>query len=121
MKMINMVRENNRGYTTIETVVALAIFLAVLIPLSQLLARLMYTEKTRDMIVAMQLARQEMEETINTQNYVDNQKLVMMNNKKWRINRLVKIRDELVELHVQVFKSGNVKPVTELKTLRVIW
>jgi type II secretory pathway pseudopilin PulG len=119
--MINFIIKNNKGYTTIETVVALAIFLAVLIPLSQLLARLIYSEKTRDLIVAMQLARQEMEETINTQNYVDNQKLAMMNNKKWMINCSVKIRDELVELHAQVFKSGNVKPVTELKTLRVIW
>ena len=53
--------ENENGYTLVETLIAFAILVAVLIPLGQFIARVMYNDHSRDLIISQQLAAQEME------------------------------------------------------------
>jgi type II secretory pathway pseudopilin PulG len=117
--MENILFNNNKGYTLVETVVALAILIAVLIPLTQLFARLMNASQTRDTIVATQLAHAEMEKAIINLNCENNSTLVMMNNVTWQIKKNAIYKNELIEFRVEVFKRAKSAPVVILKTLRL--
>ena len=116
---MNILKENNDGYTLVETVVALAILIAVIIPISQFMVRIIYTERTRDTIITAQLARQEIERNIANNHFKSYQCMELLNNKEWRIVQSVREINNLVYIDVQVFKNNETKPLAELKTIRL--
>ncbi len=112
--------ENENGYTLVETLIALAILIAVLIPLGQFVARVMYNDLSRDLIIAQQLAVMEMEKAIALNDFEKDEIVINLNQKKWRIVKSVIKMDRLVELNIAVFKSNRNKSLIQLKTLRFV-
>lgn len=112
--------KNEDGYTLVETLIAFAILVAVLIPLGQFIARVMYNDHSRDLIISQQLAAQEMERAIALNDFQNNEIIRDINNKKWRVLKSAIRMDRLVELHVFVLKKGKKKLLAELKTLRFV-
>jgi type II secretory pathway pseudopilin PulG len=110
--------KNDDGYTLVETVVALALLVAVLIPVGHILSKTMLTRQSGDLIVAAQLARMEMERTISSGNFETDEQQVVLNQKNWRIVRQVSESWGLVEVQVLVFKGNKPVPAFTLKTLR---
>jgi type II secretory pathway pseudopilin PulG len=117
--MKDFLLNNNKGYTLVETVVALAILIAVLIPISQLCARFINSKHSRDKIVATQLAQSEMEKAITNLNCENNSKSITINNVTWKIDKNAIYQNELIELRIEVSKRGGSAPVVILKTLRL--
>lgn len=110
--------QNEDGYTLVESVVALALLVAVLIPAGHILTKTILTNRTGDLIIASQLARMEMERTILNETFISDEQQVVVNQKNWRIVRQVTNELGLVEVQVLVFKGVQVEPVFILKTMR---
>ncbi|MGH7600506.1 MAG: type IV pilus modification PilV family protein [bacterium] len=108
-----------RGHTLVETLVASAILLSVLIPATLILGRLTLGQQHHDLMVATQLAREEMERTIAAARYQDEEKLVALGKKSWRVVREVQEQSGLREIRIRVFKLRQAKPLVEIKTLRM--
>ncbi len=107
------------GYTLVETLVASAILLSVLIPATLILGRLTLGQYHRDLIVATQLAREEMERTVAEARYQDEEKQMTLDKKSWRLVRDVQEQSSLLEIRIRVFKRWQAKPLVEIKTLRM--
>jgi Tfp pilus assembly protein PilV len=112
--------KNEHGYTLVETLIALTILVAVLIPLGQFIARVMYNDHSRDLIIAQQLAAQEIEKAIALNDFQNNKIILEINNKKWRVVKSATTINRLVELDVSVFKNGKQKSLAQLRTLRFV-
>ncbi len=111
--------KDTRGYTLVETLVASAILLSVLIPATLILGKLTLSQYHHDLIVATQLAREEMERTIAEARYQDEEKQVALGKKSWRLVRDVQEQSGLLEIRILVFKLRQAKPLVEIKTLRM--
>jgi hypothetical protein len=112
--------KDTRGYTLVETLVASAILLSVLIPATLVLGKLTLRQYHHDLIVATQLAREEMERTVAEARYQDEEKQVALSKKSWRLVRDVQEQSGLIEICIRVFKLRQAKPLVEIKTLRVV-
>jgi hypothetical protein len=110
---------DTRGYTLVETLVAGAILLGVLAPASLILGELALSQYHHDLIVATQLARDEMERAILDTRYQSDEKLVEFGNKSWRLVREAHDRFGLIEIRIAVFRPRRAKPLVEIKTLRL--
>jgi hypothetical protein len=108
-----------RGYTLVETLVASAILLSVLIPATLILGKLTSSQYHHDLIMATQLAREEMERTVAEARYQDEEKQVALGKKSWRLVRDVQEQSGLLEIRIRVFKLRQAKPLLEIKTIRV--
>ena len=85
-----------RGYTLIETVIAMALFLSVLIPLIGTMGTMMFDRKAMVATKALMLAQSEMSATIAHQDYINAVKtseagFILIKNIE-RYNSLVEIR-----------------------------
>jgi hypothetical protein len=118
--------KSSGGYTLVETLVASAIFLGVLLPASLVLAKLAMSRYNHEVMVATQLAKDEMEKTILGESYHDEAKEIVFDKTRWKLVRAVHERFGLIEICVSVFRhrfdrltaSRETKPLVELKTLR---
>jgi prepilin-type N-terminal cleavage/methylation domain-containing protein len=85
-----------RGYTLIETVIAMALFLSVLIPLIGTMGTMMFDRKATTATKALMLAQSEMSATIAHQDYINAIKTseagLILVRKIERYNALVEIR-----------------------------
>lgn len=111
--------QDSRGYTLVETLVASAILLSVLIPATLILGRLTLGQQHHDLIVATQLARDEIERTVAEARYQDEEKQVAVGKKHLRLVRDVQEQSGLLEIRIRVFKLRQTKPLVEIKTLRI--
>ena len=111
---------SQRGYTLVETLVALAIIFGVLVPSSLFLGKLLASNAHRDMISATELARQEMETVTTLALYESKNQKVHSYNKDWTIQRSVEEQDGLVYIQVSVLKNHDTDPVFQLSTMRLI-
>ena len=109
---------SERGYTLIETLVASAILLGVLIPASLFLGRFTAQRRARDLVVAYQLAGAELERTAAHRLFKNDEWFFSQDNKEWRIVRWVESRRGLVFIRVQVFRQNGDRVLVEMKTLR---
>jgi type II secretory pathway pseudopilin PulG len=108
-----------RGYTLVETLVASAILLSVLIPATLILGKLTLGQYHQDLIAATQLAGEEMERTVAEARYQNEEKQVTLGKKSWRVVRDVQEQSGLLEIRIRVFKLRQAKPLVEIKTLRM--
>jgi prepilin-type N-terminal cleavage/methylation domain-containing protein len=85
-----------RGYTLIETIIAMALFLSVLIPLIGTMGTMMFDRKAVMATKALMVAQSEMSTTIAHQDYIDAVKTseagLILVKKIERYNSLVEIR-----------------------------
>ncbi|MEE4312171.1 MAG: hypothetical protein V2J62_09930 [candidate division KSB1 bacterium] len=110
---------DEKGHSLIETLIALAILIAVLVPLSQLFVRLILNETSRDLMIASQIARGEMERTIARQEYSHANTTISVNNKSWKCVRDIENNKGLVKISISVFKGDEPDAIVQLKTLRL--
>jgi hypothetical protein len=111
--------QDAHGYTLVETLVASAILLSVLIPATLILGRLTLSQHHQDLIAATQLAREEMERTVAEARYQDEEKHVALGKKHWRLVRDVQAQSGLLEIRILVCKLRRTKPLVEIKTFRI--
>ena len=107
------------GYTIVEVLVALTLLSVALVPITQFAARLISNTDTRDLIVATDLARSEMEYVVSEKDYYLGSTEVRKNRKDWRVERKIRKRDGLIAIHILVYRKGRAGPVAELRTLRL--
>ncbi len=110
---------NEKGYTLVETLVAIGILMGVLVPATLFLGKITANQRNRDLIVASQLAREEMEKIIAYQLYENNERTIKLNNKNYQITRSIENQSGLVHIVVKVTRRDREKPLVELKTLRI--
>lgn len=120
------IAKESGGYTLVETLVASAIFLGVLLPASLVLAKLAMSRYNHEVMIATQLAKDEMEKTLLAASFdstssstMGNEKEVLLDGRRWRLARETQERFGLIEIHVRVFRNRETKPLIEFKTLRV--
>ena len=112
---------DTRGYTLVETLMASAIFLGVLVPACLLAGRLALSRHSHEVLIATQLAQTEMERTLAGALYDDEEKLVAFDQKNWRLKREIERRDDLIIIRVLVFRGARAQALLTLQTLRVAW
>ncbi len=104
----------------VETLVALAVLSAVLIPATQIAARLMTSSTLRDTIIATSLAQERMERATTEPDIPADTQIVKLNGKQWRIEYRTTEQSGLRLLSVSVFRVGDSAPVAVLQTLRFV-
>lgn len=121
MVMKSSMLKKQEGYTIVEVIIALAVLLAVLLPLSRLTGKLFSNSNTRNLIVAHQLARDAMERSVLISELIDNTEAIQLNGKTWHIKRKVlQLSINLVQLKIAVYEKGGNTPVVTLQTLRLV-
>lgn len=112
--MSNQQKED--GYSLVETLVAMAILLAVLIPSVMFLTYIGNNHLVRDKVESYQIARNEMEQIIATKNDSS-----MINKRgKWLVKRTISNTNELHYLAVEVFKKDTLTaPIIRFETARI--
>jgi len=119
VKTYNPVKDIH-GYTIVETLVASAILLGVLIPAAFILGKLTIGSYSRQVLVATQLAREVMEKTLASEEYHYREMDFQRDNKHWKVIREVNYTDGVVDIRVKVYRSKKHKPLVELMTLRIV-
>ncbi|MEM6335939.1 MAG: prepilin-type N-terminal cleavage/methylation domain-containing protein [Bacteroidota bacterium] len=104
------------GFSIIEVLVALALLLVVLVPLSGFGLKLMGEHHNERQIEALQLARQEMERTILDESYRDVERTT--SDERWTIRKNVERHGELVHVQVSVARQPADTALVQLQTLR---
>jgi len=91
-----------RGYTLIETVIAMALFLSVLIPLVGTMGTMMFDRKVILSTKALMLAQSEMSSTIAHQDFID---AVKTSETGFIIVKKIERYDSLIEIRITVKPS----------------
>ncbi len=117
MKLANEISTNEGGYSLVESLVALAILLSVLVPSALVLTFAANNRLARDKMESFNLARNEMEYVLATEN--DSSSITRVGNRWWVMRNVLK-DDSFREITVKVFKSDTTKaPVITLQTSRL--
>jgi hypothetical protein len=95
---------NEHGYTLIETVVAMALFLSVLIPLIGTMGTMMFDRKPITATRVLMLAQSDMSATVAHQDYIDATKTTEPG---LTLVRKIARYDSLVEIRVSVRVSND--------------
>lgn len=113
----NKLSHNEEGYTLVESLIAMAILLAVFVPSAMFLTMIGNNTLSKDKIVAHNLARNTMESILAVEN--DSTK-VMVTENNWWVKQEVTKRDHLYEIKVEVFKRDTLGiPKVTLQTARL--
>ena len=108
------------GYTLVETLVAGALLVGVLIPALLFLGRITARQTDRDRLIAMQLAREAIEKTTAFSIYSDNDETFVLQQRTWQILREVRISNDLAEVVVTVNRLPLKRTMARLKTLKYL-
>jgi len=107
---------NEEGASLVETLVAMAILLAVLVPSTMFLTYIGSNWLVNGKADSFQIARNEMETIIASKN---DSSLVRVEG-KWAIKRSIEKQDKLYYLQVDVFKRDTLQPpIITLETARI--
>ncbi|WP_409029391.1 prepilin-type N-terminal cleavage/methylation domain-containing protein [Gracilimonas sediminicola] len=112
-----MIKEED-GYSLVETLVALAILLAVLVPAAMFLGVAGGNTLAKDKITSFNLAKNVMEEALIAQ---DSTSSVVLKDSKWWIKTVISQESEhLYSIGVSVFKDDTLRsPTVTLHTKRL--
>ncbi len=106
MVMKTSILKNQEGYTIVEVIIALAVLLAALLPLSRLTGKLFTNSNSRNLIIAHQLARNTMEKSILVSELFDNTESIQLNGKAWHVKRkVIQLSVNLMQLKVAVYEK----------------
>lgn len=108
--------KEEEGASLVETLVAMAILLAVLVPSTMFLTYIGSNWLVKDKAESFQLARNEMESIIATKN----DSSLVRSEGKWMVKRTVTNQEELYYVTVDVFKRDTTySPIITLETARI--
>jgi len=115
-------KENNqKGTTLIEVLVATVIILIIILIISRFMGFLLTRPNVPDKITAMNLAKQEMELSLLSKSIENEEKIVVMNRRQWKVNKIVTKQDEnLYQFIIDVYKGEKPNPAYSLKSLKYI-
>ena len=105
------------GYTLVESLIAMSILLAVLVPSAMFLTTIGNNTLSKDKIIAHNLARNTMEQVLASKN--DSSKVILLED-NWWIKQEVTRNLDLYEIKIEVFKRDTVStPKVTLQTARL--
>jgi type II secretory pathway pseudopilin PulG len=113
-----MIKEEN-GYSLVETLVALAILLAVLVPAVMFLGVAGGNTLAKDKITSFNLAKNTMEEALIAQR--DTSSVVLKNSKWWVKTSISQENEHLYSIGVAVFKEDTLRSPTITLHTRRLW
>lgn len=108
------------GYTLVETLVAGALLIGVLIPALLFLGRISAKQTDCDRLIAMQLAREAIEKTTALSVYSDMEETIVLQQRAWQILREVHISNDLAEVMITVNRLPSKRTMIRLKTLKYL-
>lgn len=100
----NFNSKTERGYTLIETVIAMALFLTVLVPLIGAMGTMMFDRKAMTATKALMLAQSEMSTTIAHQDFID---AVKTSEAGFILIKSIERYNSLIEIRVAVKSSAD--------------
>ena len=103
MKFLKIIRKEE-GYTLLETVVAMALFVAVLIPLGSVIGNLMLDKTSERLTAALQIAQSEMNRTIAEKDFTDK---VASHNNRLSLERKVTREGNLIQITIKITSKTN--------------
>ncbi len=95
-----LIREE--GYTLIETLVAMVLFLSVLIPLGFGVASLLLDRKADELRRALLIAESEMSQTLSKEDYKESETVI---DETYLVSRTINLSGELLEIHLIVSRA----------------
>jgi hypothetical protein len=103
---------NEEGYTLVESLVAMALFVGVLIPLLGIMGNLMFDRRNVDSYRALHVAESEMNRIVSTHDFSVASSTI---ENGFSIDRHIEQRDQLVQIRVSVASAK--KPEQQLVQL----
>ena len=97
-------KRTEHGYTLIETVIAMALFLSVLIPLIGTMGTMMFDRKAITATKALLLAQSEMSATITHQEYIN---AVKTSEPGFILTKNIERYNSLIEIRIAVKPSSD--------------
>jgi len=115
---VHRIRKSSGGYTLVETLVAGAILMGVLVPATMFLGRVTAGQKTRSLIIASNLAQETMERTLAAGVFENETMEVASGGRTWMIQKKIGSMNGLVTVNVSVFSGRGDTPLAVLTTMR---
>ena len=106
------------GSTLIETLVASAILVSVLLPASMFLGYTANNPQNKEKILALSLAQSEMEKVLYEKTYAGYEKEV---EGRWTLKNVVTSGDDLVQVEISVYRKNKLEPIITLTTERLLY
>ena len=106
------------GHSLIEVVVATALVVTVLSPLSGMVIFLLNSRQNAPHLVALTIAEQYMEETLYERSYVSRH--VALDRDRWLVQKSVTQTGNQVTIVIRVFRQHRPRPLAELMTVRLL-
>jgi type II secretory pathway pseudopilin PulG len=113
-----MIKEED-GYSLVETLVAMAILLAVLVPAAMFLGVAGGNTLAKDKITSFNLAKNAMEEALIAQS---EKSFVVLKDSKWWVKTAISQESEyLYSIDVSVFKEDTLQPPMVTLDTKQLW
>lgn len=117
MSLKSSIVHSEEGYSLVESLVAMAILLSVLVPSAMFLTYIGNNTFAKDKITSFNYARNQMETILATQNDSSFTKRLDSN---WWVKRTITREENLREIRVEVFKKDTLSdPMITLQTARL--
>ncbi len=116
--MIHLLAYEEEGYSLIESIVAIALLLTVLVPVSAFLGSLATKRISKQKIEALAIAQASMENAIQLRDFTD--KSVPVHDGKWILSEEYILNGDLVTIMITVAKPGRSRPGVSLQTARLL-
>jgi len=94
----------------------MAIFASILLPSVSLMGTILTKYSSSDLIISTNLAREEMEETLNSRAFTSEDKIIKLNNVSWKISKKVSEDNKLLFITIEVSKLSDDKVIASLYT-----
>ena len=118
MKARGLGVECAEGHTLLETVVALALLVAVLVPAGAALGLLAARPGAGEKAEALQVAERALERTLADQRF--QAQTWSVGEGRWQVERRVEAEGEVLMVHVLVYRRSQEEPRVELQTARFL-
>jgi prepilin-type N-terminal cleavage/methylation domain-containing protein len=106
------------GYTLIEVLVSLVIFLIILVPTTYFISYLLTNPQNMDKINAVNLAEKVMETSIAGKLYFDDESTEEVSGRQYRLVREISREGNLVTISISVFLPSKKRKIVEFSTVR---
>ncbi|MDX1548407.1 MAG: hypothetical protein R3247_15520 [Rhodothermales bacterium] len=105
------------GSTLLEAVVATALLVAVLLPVSASAVHLLTMRKNEPHLLALALGEQVMEETLHRRAYASG--TFDYGAGRWTVRKTIRLTRDRVTIRVRVFRRHRPDPLVDLMTVRI--
>lgn len=105
------------GYAVLEVVVATALIVTVLVPLSGMAIYPFTVNQNEPHLVALMLGRHTMEEALHARSYES--QTIRLEQGRWRVHKTITQAGNQITIRVRVFRRHRPKPLVELMTVRL--